>query len=85
MGPHWGGGGMMPFGGGGVGTGFLGPLLWVLLLAVIVLGVVYLVRTTTTSATSQSDRAMAILREQYARGDLSDEEFDNRASRLSQQ
>jgi putative membrane protein len=85
MGPHWGGGGMGDWGmGGGSGMwgfGFLWPLLWLLIIAAIVIGAVYLFRR--SGEIGGSDRAMEVLREQYARGELSDEEFDERSSRLA--
>lgn len=82
MEPHWGtGGGMMP--GGGVGTGlvWLWPLLWLVLIALIVVAAVYLIRN--GSPTDDQDQAMELLREQYARGEIDEEEFDERSSRLT--
>lgn len=84
-GPHWGGGAMAPWGGaggaGGAWFGVLAPLLGLLLLAAVVVGVLYLSRSGT--ATAGSDRAIELLRERYARGEVSDEEFERRAARLS--
>ncbi len=69
-------------GGGGLwGLGFLWPLLWLLVIAVVVIGAVYLVGTRTDRF--GGDRAMEVLREQYARGEISEDEFEERASRLS--
>lgn len=83
--PCWGGGsGMGGWGMGGSGMwgfGFLWPLLWLLVIAVVVIGAVYLFRSRTNGF--GSDRAMELLREQYARGEISDEEFEERSSRLS--
>lgn len=84
MGPgsHWNGGGMAAGSGptwGGVPVFW--PLLWVAVIAAVVIGAVYLLRTSPFSA--ESDRAMTVLRERYARGELSDEEFETRAARLS--
>jgi putative membrane protein len=61
--------------------GFLWPLLWLLVIAVVVIGAVYLF--TNRSSTGRSDEAMELLREQYARGEIGDEEFDDRSSKLT--
>ena len=70
------GGGMM--GGAGMvgGVMFLWPLLLIGLILVLVsnLG--------DSDETEESDRAMAILREGYARGELSEEQFEKRRRRL---
>lgn len=82
--PCWGGGNGM--GGWGMnggpmwGFGMFWPLLWLLVLAVIVIGVVYLFSNRTSVA--ESSRAMDVLRERYARGEIGEEEFDERAARL---
>ena len=66
---------------GGPGIGFLWLLAGLLLITILLVGVLYLLRTHTRS--TDADTAMEILRKQYARGDLSAEEFENRSSRLS--
>lgn len=63
------------------GYGFLWPLLWLVILAVVVLGAVYLYRT--QAAPTRSEPAMEVLRERYARGEISDEEFEERAAKLA--
>ena len=75
MGGGWGGmGGLGLFGGGMV----LGPLLLVGLLLLLVYG------TNSEEQTSKTDTALAELRERYARGELSDEEFETRRSSLTE-
>lgn len=65
------------------GVGFLWPLLWLLVIAIVVVGAVYLFRErATTGGDERTDRAIELLREQYARGDISDEEYENRVERL---
>lgn len=74
--------GMAPWGGtGGAGMGFIWPLFGLLLIAMLVIGDVYLLGNQTR--TISSDNAMEILREQYAQGEVTTEEFENRSSRLS--
>lgn len=70
------GGGMMG-GYGMMGGGmFLWPVLLIVLVLVLVLGI-----GDGVAATS-SDDAMTVLRERYARGELSDEEFEERRRTL---
>lgn len=69
------------FGGMMGGWGLLGGgmLLWPLLLVGLVALIALFARR---PATGRSDRAMVELRERYARGDLSEEEFDRRRAVL---
>jgi putative membrane protein len=82
------GGGMMGGGWGGMGGlggfGMLGGgmFLWPLLLIGLILLFVY--GTNRQESASEPDTALAELRERYARGELSDEEFENRRSSLTQ-
>lgn len=69
-------GGMM--GGSTVGWPLGGPVVWIGLLAVLVGGYL-LVRGRDGE---EHDEALAQLRTAYARGDLSDEEFERRRERL---
>jgi putative membrane protein len=75
----------MPWSGAGVGFGYglVWPLLGLLLLAVVVVGAVYLFGAEAAGTGTGSDRATELLRERYARGDLTDEEFERRAARLA--
>lgn len=83
MDPHWGtGSGMMPGGGAGVGIALVWPLLWLILVALVVIAAVYLIRS--ESIADDQDRAMELLREQYARGEITDEEFDERSAKLAE-
>lgn len=74
-------GGMM---GGSGGWGFFGGgmFLWPLLLLGLLALLVYGLADGETNTSSSSDEAMAELRRRYARGELSDEEFDRRKRTL---
>jgi putative membrane protein len=82
------GGGMMGGGWGGMGGlggfGMLGGgmFLWPLLLIGLILLLVY--GTNREEPSSGQDTALAELRKRYARGELSDEEFESRRSSLTQ-
>ena len=77
-----GGGGMMGGGGyGGFGIPGFGLVFW----ALLALGVVLLVgysRDRSDSDAQSTDRALDTLRERYARGELSTEEFEARRAEL---
>ena len=60
---------------GGTG-GWLGPILMVLFWVLVIGGVVALVRSYGRSQ-PEPDRAQAILRERYARGEISRQELDD--------
>ncbi len=85
-----GGWGMGGGGGWGMGTGLFGGwgmLLWPLLLLGLVAVLVYALGNrgggTTDGRTARDrDQAMAKLRERYARGELSEEEFEHRRRTL---
>lgn len=64
----------------GSGVGFLWSAVWLLLLVTLVGAVAYFVSSRTTD--TNSDRALAVLRERYARGEIEKEDFEERASRL---
>ena len=72
----WGQGGWGMAGTGQWGLGFLGPLL----LVALALGLGYILLTRTSG--SRSDRALEALRERYAAGEISAEEFDARRETL---
>lgn len=79
----WGGGQMGP---GGMGNG-MGPtgwwiVAWLPLLLLLVGGGYLLYRVTGGTGGDQSDQALEELRVTYARGELSDEEFEQRRERL---
>ncbi len=73
---HWGGFGMI-----------LGPILMILIVVGIVAGTVYLVRQPGAAGLSAShsaqDRALALLKERYAKGEIDSEEFAERRKLLS--
>lgn len=62
--------------------GFGMPLLWLLFLALIVVGVVLIVRSFATGGRTQhqpdTSRALQILDERFARGELDPEEYQQR-------
>ncbi|MFC7213472.1 SHOCT domain-containing protein [Saliphagus sp. GCM10025334] len=72
--------------GGGVWNGTGGTWMWALMFLVpvlVILGIGYLLYSAIRrSGTRQSDAAFEELRLAYARGDLSDEEFEERRERL---
>jgi len=79
------GAGTMGGGAGGVGWFGLGPLLWIVVLGAVVALVAGYTRPDKSAKTephSGTDGALAALRERYARGELSDEEFERRRQRL---
>jgi len=75
-------GGMMggPYGGSGM-YGLLGLLVQLVVL-LVVLGGGYVLLRRFLSEREGRDEAMEELRQAYARGDISDEEFDRRRSKL---
>lgn len=87
MAPHGGhGGGLMPWGGaGGAGFGFLWLLVWLLILVAVVVGGVYLALHLLRDQDRGAgiDNALTVLRQRYARGEIDEEEFEERASRLT--
>lgn len=64
----------------GWGFGILWALFWLLVLVALVGAVVYFLTHRTDS--TRTDEALETLRERYARGEIGDEEFEERASRL---
>ncbi len=79
------GAGAMGGGVGGVGWFGLGPLLWIVVIGAIVALIGGYTRPNNSSNTeprSSTDGALTALRERYARGELSDEEFERRRQRL---
>ena len=84
MGPHSGAGGVMGpwLPAGDAAGGYTWPVLLLALAAIVVL--LALFRTDTGSTERDTDRAMGVLREAYARGELTDEAFERRAARLAE-
>lgn len=73
----WGGGHMWD------GTGATWwPLMWLVFLVLLTGGGYLLYRASTRSDGRETDTALDELRTAYARGDLSDEEFEQRRQRL---
>ncbi|MFB6200983.1 MAG: SHOCT domain-containing protein [Halorhabdus sp.] len=77
-------GGMM--GTGGAGWEIFGPLSQIMVVLLLVGGAALLYRTLTadqgTRRDGVKDSALAELRQSYARGELSDEEFETRRTKL---
>lgn len=76
-GSQWGGFGMV-----------LGPILMILIVVGIVAGVIYLLRLFGAAGVGGSshaahDRALALLKERYAKGDIDSEEFAERKKLLA--
>jgi putative membrane protein len=70
-GPGWGGYG---------GVGFMGMIIWIVILALVIVAMVWLVRTMTHPGYQQSTaerraRGLEVLEERYARGEIKREEF----------
>ncbi|WP_123619630.1 SHOCT domain-containing protein [Halorubrum sp. CSM-61] len=76
---------------GGMGGGMAGygwwPVLWTLVLLSVVLIVGYAIHThgrPPATEQSQADTALSTLRSRYARGEISEEEFEERRRRLEE-
>lgn len=84
MGPQGGHGGVWS-GAGGAGFGIVWSLGTLLVLVGVALGVFYLARELLDRRDERAGRddALAALRERYARGEIDDEEFEQRSARLS--
>ncbi|WP_158284659.1 SHOCT domain-containing protein [Oricola cellulosilytica] len=76
---------------GGYGTGFgmiFGPFLMILIFIATVAGIIYLLRAFGLGAVEpdrhrSADRAMTILKERFARGEIDAKEFDERRRTLT--
>lgn len=84
-GPHQ--GPMGPAGGaGGMGGGYIWGLIWLLFVVAVVVVALYLVvrlvGDTETGATG--DDALGVLERRYARGEIDEEEFEQRRTRLTE-
>lgn len=66
----------------GGGATSMWVVMWAVLLLILLGGGGFLYRVETPSENGRSDNAVAELRLAYARGDLSDDEFDERRERL---
>lgn len=82
MGPGGAGaGGTMAWGTGGAGFGLVWPLLLLGLVVAALVAGVYLLRRLDATQNHESD-ALTVLRGRYARGEIDDEEFQRRRTRL---
>jgi putative membrane protein len=68
------------FGVWGIGMMLMMALFWAVAVAGLVLGIRWLLHLT---APARSDSALEILRQRYARGDISKEEFDSKKRDLT--
>ncbi len=74
--------------GGGQWGGFgmvIGPILMILILVAIVVGVIYVLRLFGANGTGQPahDRALMLLKERYAKGEIDTKEFEERKELLA--
>ncbi len=70
-------------GGWGMGFAFIPMLLfWILVFTAIVLLVRYLLRQVSAVQAEEQDTAIKLLRERFARGDIDQQEFEQRLSVL---
>lgn len=78
------GGGMMGGGGWGLFGGGMGlwGVLWMLLLLAVPLYVLYALLERSSGSGGKERRPRSVLRERYARGELSDEEYERRRDQL---
>ncbi len=76
------GGNMMGWGWGWAGGGLFG-LLHILWWVLVIVAVVALVRWLFGGSRGEEDRALSILRERYAKGEISKEEFEARKRDLA--
>jgi len=84
-GPHQ--GPMGPAGGaGGMGGGYVWGLVWVLFVVAVVAIALYLVFRLAgeQEASETGDDALAVLERRYARGEIDDDEFEQRRTRLTE-
>ncbi|MFC4353064.1 SHOCT domain-containing protein [Fodinicurvata halophila] len=66
---------------------FMGPIMMLLVFGLLILGVVLVLRALGIGDTSRNngnsqDRALEILKERFARGEIDEEEFQNRRKHL---
>lgn len=71
----------------GWGGWFMGPVMMLLVFGLLILGVVLVLRALGIGDTSRNngnsqDRALEILKERFARGEIDEEEFQNRKKHL---
>jgi putative membrane protein len=71
---------------GGMWTWLLWSILFLVVLAAVVVGVIFAVRSQSTRGATESspDRALEILKERYARGEVDRQEFEERRSVLEE-
>lgn len=84
---HGGGSGGMGGMGGGMGGFIWWPLVWsvVLLSVLLIVGYgIYIHGRTPANEQTHTDTALSTLRSRYARGELSEEEFEERRRRLEE-
>ncbi|MEF8793220.1 SHOCT domain-containing protein [Thiohalorhabdus sp.] len=76
-------------GNGGFGMGFGGPLIWILVIVVLVALVPWVVRQGSQNSAAGgggagSNRALEVLKERYARGEIDREEYQRKRTDLEE-
>ncbi len=66
-----------------LGWGMAGGLMMVLFWVLVALFVVWLVREVASKNANHSNRALEILKERYAKGEISQEEFESKRKDLT--
>ncbi len=66
-----------------LGWGMAGGLMMVLFWVLIVLFVVWLVREVGSTSSNQANKALEILKERYAKGEINKEEFESKRKDLT--
>ncbi len=66
----------------GTGTGWMWPLMWIVVIGVVLAIGYGVYRGSTSSGAKRTDPALEELRSAYARGELTTEEFEERKERL---
>lgn len=69
----------------GTGSSWVWILMWLVMLGILIGGGYLIYRTFATGPTDSSEPALDELRMAYARGELSDEEFETRRDKLGRQ
>ncbi len=66
-----------------LGGGWMMILLWILIIAIILITIGVIMRGRTNQSNSKKESPLEILKERYAKGEISKEEFKERKSELT--
>lgn len=66
----------------GHGGGFIGIFFWIILLVAIIIAVRWLMDNKSSNA-GQSDKALDILNQRYARGEIDQQEYEQKRREIS--